>query len=38
MKRLQKLLVLVANDHVWTDEDIKAVKRGRSIINQWKVS
>ncbi len=34
----QNLQGLIDNDHVWTDEDIKAVKRGRSIINQWKVS
>ena len=24
---------LIANDHVWTDEDIKAVESGRNIIN-----
>jgi hypothetical protein len=29
---------LIGNDHVWTDEDIKAVKAGREIINQWKIS
>ena len=29
---------LIANDHVWTDEDIMAVESGRDIINQWKVS
>ena len=34
----QNLQGLIDNDHVWTDEDIKAVKSGRSIINQWKVS
>ena len=29
---------LISNDHVWTEEDIKAVYRGREIINQWKIS
>ena len=29
---------LIDNDHVWTDDDIKAVESGRNIINQWKVS
>jgi hypothetical protein len=29
---------LINNDHVWTDDDIKAVERGRTIINQWKIS
>ena len=29
---------LIENDHVWSDEDIKAVEKGREIINQWKIS
>ena len=29
---------LVANDHVWSSEDIIAVEKGREIINQWKTS
>ncbi len=29
---------LISNDHVWSDDDIKAVQRGRDIINQWKIS
>lgn len=29
---------LIENDHVWTQEDIEAVQRGREIINQWKLS
>lgn len=29
---------LIDNDHVWTDDDIQAVERGRTIINQWKIS
>ncbi len=29
---------LIHNDHVWTDDDIRAVERGRNIINRWKVS
>ncbi len=29
---------LIANDHVWAEEDIMAVESGRKIINQWKVS
>ena len=35
MKELQNL---ISNDHVWSNEDIKAVDRGREIINQWKTS
>lgn len=31
---LQKL---IQNDHVWTDEDVRAVEKGREIINQWKL-
>ncbi len=30
--RLQRL---IRNDHVWTDDAIKAVEQGREIINQW---
>jgi hypothetical protein len=29
---------LINNDHVWTADDIKAVLRGRDLINQWKIS
>ncbi|MDQ1336967.1 MAG: hypothetical protein QG552_3917 [Thermodesulfobacteriota bacterium] len=29
---------LLKNDHVWSDDDIRAVQRGREIINQWKIS
>ncbi|MDL1968427.1 MAG: hypothetical protein LWW97_07725 [Deltaproteobacteria bacterium] len=37
-KRKKNLQKLIYNDHVWTEEDIKAVERGREIINQWKTS
>ena len=37
-QKRRSLQGLMANDHVWTDEDIKAVESGRDIINQWKVS
>ena len=37
-KRKKNLQKLICNDHVWTEEDIKAVERGREIINQWKIS
>jgi len=30
--RLQRL---IRNDHVWSEEDIRAVEQGRGIINQW---
>ncbi|MDM8536326.1 hypothetical protein QUF70_06200 [Desulfobacterales bacterium HSG17] len=33
-KNLDKL---INNTHVWTEEDIKAVEKGREIINQWKI-
>lgn len=29
---------LINNDHVWTDNDVKAVQSGRDIINRWKIS
>ena len=29
---------LISNDHVWTDNDVKAVQSGRDIINRWKIS
>jgi hypothetical protein len=29
---------LINNDHVWIDDDIRAVQRGRDIINQWEIS
>jgi hypothetical protein len=37
-KRKKNLQKLLCNEHVWTEEDIKAVKRGSEIINQWKIS
>jgi hypothetical protein len=37
-KREKNLQKLICNDHVWTEEDIKAVESGRGIINQWKIS
>jgi predicted DNA-binding antitoxin AbrB/MazE fold protein len=37
-KRKKNLQKLICNDHVWTEKDIKAVERGREIINQWKTS
>ncbi len=36
--RKKDLQNLINNDHVWTDEDIIATERGRTIINQWKIS
>jgi len=38
MKKKKNLKKLVCNDHVWTEENIKAVEAGRTIINQWKIS
>jgi hypothetical protein len=38
MKKKKNLKKLVCNDHIWSEEDIKAVKAGRTIINQWKIS
>ena len=35
--RTKNLENLVANNHVWSAEDIKHVEQGRVIINQWKV-
>ncbi|MCK4488460.1 MAG: hypothetical protein KAU38_17085 [Desulfobacterales bacterium] len=32
-RRIKNLDNLIANDHVWSAEDIKHVKRGREIIN-----
>ena len=29
---------VLKNDHVWNDDDIKAVRMGRELINQWKIS
>lgn len=29
---------LLANTHVWSQDDIKEVEKGREIINQWKIS
>lgn len=37
-KKKKNLQKLICNDHVWTEEDIKAVEHGREIINQWKIS
>lgn len=37
-KRKKNLQKLLCNEHVWTEEDIKTVKRGSEIINQWKIS
>jgi len=34
----KNLDALIKNDHIWTEDDIQAIKRGRSIINQWKIS
>jgi len=36
--RMNDLQDLITNDHVWSQEDIEAVGRGREIINQWKIS
>jgi hypothetical protein len=36
--RVKNLQKLIYNNHVWSEEDIKAVDRGREIINQWKIS
>ncbi len=36
-KKKKNLHDLISNEHVWTDEDIKAVEQGRTIINQWKI-
>jgi hypothetical protein len=36
--RVKNLQNLISNDHVWSEEDIKAVEHGRAIINQWKIS
>lgn len=36
--RMSNLQRLVSNDHVWSEEDIEAVDRGRAIVNSWKIS
>jgi len=36
--RKRNLDKLICNDHVWSEEDIRAIERGREIINQWKIS
>ena len=36
--RMKTLQNLIANDHVWSAEDIKNVEQGREIINQWRIS
>ncbi len=36
--RRKNLQNLISNDHVWSEEGIIAVYRGREIINQWKIS
>lgn len=33
-----KLDALVNNVHVWSENDIKSVRKGREIINKWKIS
>ena len=33
-----KFEALLNNHHGWTEGDIKAVLKGRDIINQWKIS
>jgi hypothetical protein len=38
INKKRNLKKLVNNDHVWSEEDINAVKAGRAIINQWKIS
>jgi len=38
IKKKKNLKKLIYNDHVWTEEDIKVVEAGRTIINQWKIS
>ena len=37
-ERRRNLQNLIDNDHVWTDDDIRAIEHGREIINQWKIS
>jgi len=37
-ERKNNLQDCINNDHVWTDDDIIAIERGRAIINQWKIS
>jgi hypothetical protein len=29
---------LINNDHVWTEDNIRAIESGREIINKWKTS
>jgi hypothetical protein len=37
-QKKQNFKKLIANKHVWSEADIKAVQEGREIINQWKIS
>ncbi len=37
-ERKKNLQNLITNDHVWSNEDIKAIEHGREIINKWKIS
>ena len=37
-EKRRNLQNLIENDHVWTDDDIRAIEHGREIINQWKIS
>lgn len=37
-KKIKDIESLITNDHVWSPEDIKAVEKGREIVNQWKIS
>lgn len=34
-QKMKNLEALIANDHVWSAEDIRAVEGGRGIINKW---
>jgi len=37
-QKTKNLQGLIANNHIWDEEDIKAVEEGREVINQWKIS
>ena len=37
-KRKKSIQKLIDNDHIWDSKDIKAVKKGRDIINKWPIS
>jgi hypothetical protein len=38
IEKKKNLNKLISNDHVWSEEDINAIKAGRAIINQWQIS